>query len=73
MLITTGQDKVHVGKEVEIRCKLPDLSEGCSVHGKIVRTYKREYHNWHYSGIQFTNKAEKGIKLLLDFVNRNFV
>jgi hypothetical protein len=70
LLITTGEAMVHPGKEVEIRFQLPNQEEMRSIHGKVLRSYRKDYSSWHYSAIQFHNREEKDIKLLLDFASK---
>jgi hypothetical protein len=70
LLITTGEKIIYPNTQVEIRFKLPNYPQTIIVHGKVLRTFRRETHNWHYSGIKFINSQEGGIKLLLDFVSK---
>ena len=68
LLLMTNENKIYPDTQVEIRVKLPNRQEAVSVQGKIVRTYRRETGVWYYSGVEFQNKKDKNIQLLLDFV-----
>jgi Tfp pilus assembly protein PilZ len=68
LLMTTGETKIYPGKEVELRFELPGRQETFTVRGRVVRTYRKEYRSWHYSGVQFENREDANIKTLLNFV-----
>jgi len=70
LLITTSETTIHPGKEVEIRFQLSHQEEMHSIHGKVLRSYRKDYSSWHYLAIQFHNREEESVKLLLAFASK---
>lgn len=68
ILIMTNENKIYPKTEVEFRFQLPSRKEPISIHGRVLRTYRRHMQNCYYSGVEFKNKEEEGVGLLLDFV-----
>lgn len=69
LLITTAECKIYPQTEVELRIKLPNNQETISILGRVIRTYRRETGIWYYSGLEFQDRSEKNVRLLLDFAS----
>lgn len=68
LLLMTNENKIYPHTEVEVRLQLPSHAETISIHGKVVRTYRRHLQSWYHSGIK-VKKNDPGIKLLVDFAS----
>ena len=68
LLLGVNKGKIPAGAEAEVRFQLPRHLEGVSVHGTVIRSYPERPQVWSYVAIQFANKEEAGVRLLLSFI-----
>ena len=69
-LLEMGDVKFYPKNEVSMNFQLPGQQEQFTIHGRIIRTFRRKGQNFYHSGLKFVNKLEPGIKVLLDYARR---
>jgi len=68
ILLGVSKGKIPAGAQVEVRFQLPHHPEGVSVHGTIASSYPERPQAWSYADMEFKDKEEGGVRLLLAFI-----
>lgn len=67
-LLMVKREKVLPGNMVDIRLKIPPREGEIFLQGKVTRTYRKHSREWYFSGVEFNNKEDPGLKALYKYI-----